>query len=98
MSMIRGTDIPLTLVNLPEGCEIKRLDFSQNDVIVITKTTDDFTIESDTATCKLTQEETLKFDEKRIVEIQLSYYLNGLAKRTHIKTIPAERILYDGVI
>ena len=96
--IMRGTDIPITLTNLPEGIDIKRLDFVQNGVIVITKVHDDFTIDGTTGTCELTQEETLKLNEKRKVEIQLSYLLGGRAQRTYITTISASRILYEGVI
>ena len=96
--IMRGTDIPITLTNLPEGIDIKRLDFAQNGVIVITKAHGDFTIDGTTGTCELTQEETLKLDAKRNVEIQLSYLLGGRAQRTYITTIPASRILYEGVI
>ena len=99
-TMMKGTDIPITLTNLPEGCDIKRLDFAQNNGIVITKYGEDFTIDTEarTATATLSQEETLKFDYNRIVDIQLSYHLNGLAQRSSIKTVNAGRILYDGVI
>ena len=97
-SLMRGTDIPLTLINLPEGIDIKRLDIAQKGRIVITKYHDDFTIEDNTGVCYLTQEDTLKLDDKRTVEIQLAYYLNGKAKRTYITTVSASKILYDGVI
>lgn len=97
-SIMRGTDIPLTFKNLPEGIDIKRLDIAQNDVILITKWHDDFVIEDGTGVCELTQEDTLKIDEKRTVDIQLSYHLNGKAKRTYITTVSASKILYDGEI
>ena len=97
--LMRGTDIPLTFRNLPEGIVIKRLDISQNDKIVITKTGEDFTIEGDVGVVELTQEDTLKLDETRLCEIQLSYYnANGKAKRTYISAVSASKILYDGVI
>ena len=96
--LMRGTDIPITLSNLPEGIEIKRLDFSQNDEIVITKLGSDFTIEGNTATGELTQEETLKLDQNKIVELQLAYKVNGKARRTYIKKCPASKILYEGEI
>lgn len=96
--LMRGTDIPITLTNLPDGIEIKRLDFSQNDKIVITKLGTDFTIEDNTAIGELTQEETLKLDDKRLVEIQLAYKVNGKARRTYIKGVSASKILYEGEI
>ena len=97
-TMIRGTDIPFGLKNLPEGAEIKRLDFAQNGEIVITKTGEDFTIDGTTAYSRLTQAETLKLNDKRMIEIQLSFIFNGLAKRTHIASVAPEKILYEGVI
>lgn len=96
--IMKGTDIPITLINLPVGIDIKRLDFAQNGVIVITKTHDDFTIDGTTGVCQLTQAETLKLNDKRIVEIQLAYLLGGKAQRTYIKSIPASRILYQGEV
>ena len=96
--IMRGTDIPITLTNLPEDFELKRLDFSQNGEVVITKFADDFTFDGNSAYATLTQEETLKISEKRNVEIQLSYYASGLANRTPIQNVPASRILYNGVI
>ena len=98
MSIMRGTDIPLTFINLPVGIEIKRLDLAQNKGIVITKYADDFTIEGTTGYVELTQTETLKIDDKTAVKIQLSYYLGGKAKRTYVKTVPASEILYNGEI
>lgn len=98
MAIMRGTDIPLTFTNLPEGIEIKRLDLAQSKGIVITKYAEDFTIEGNTGYVELTQAETLKIDDKSTVKIQLSYYLGGKAKRTYIKTVPASEILYDGEI
>ena len=104
--MRRGTDIPVTLKRLPQGIDIKRLDFAQNGNIVITKFHDDITIEETpseqgvivTGYTLITQKEALKLEEKRVVEIQLSYYLGNLACRTEIATIPAKRILYNGEI
>ena len=97
--LMRGTDIPLTFRNLPEGITIKRLDISQNDNIVITKTGEDFTIEDNVGVVELTQADTLKLDEARLCEIQLSYRnADGKAKRTYITAVPASKILYNGEI
>ena len=99
MTMImQGTDIPSALKNLPEGTIIKRLDFAQHGENKVTKTGEDFTIEGSTAYSSLTQEDTLKFDSKYAIEIQLSAYINGMAKRTTIKTVSPGKILYKGVI
>ncbi len=97
-SIMRGTDIPFDLKNIPEGTIIKRLDFAQNGAIKVTKTGEDFTIVDDTAYATLTQEDTLKFDNKFVIEVQLSVTMNGVAKRTVIKTVSPGKILYEGVI
>ena len=96
--IMRGSDIPFILKNLPEGATIKRLDFAQNENIVVTKTGDDFVKDGENYNALITQEEALKFNEKRIIEIQLSYVLNGHAKRTRIATATPDKILYEGVI
>lgn len=97
-SIMRGTDIPFFLRNLPEGAEIKRLDFAQNGMVVITKTTEDFDFDGTTASAWLTQAETLRLKEKYMIDIQLSLHINGKAKRTLIKRISLDKILYEGVI
>lgn len=97
-SIMRGTDIPFFLRNLPEGAEIKRLDFAQNGMVVITKTTEDFDFDGTTASAWLTQVETLRLKEKYMIDIQLSLHINGKAKRTLIKRISLDKILYEGVV
>ena len=98
-SIMRGAEIPFDIKNLPEGSEIKRLDFAQNGVIKITKTGEDFIYDEEgTAFSSLTQEETLNLDDKHKIEIQLSAYINGIPKRTLIKSVSPDRILYEGVI
>lgn len=96
--IMKGTDIPITLINLPVGIDIKRLDFAQNGEIVITKTHNDFTIDGTTGVCEITQSEALKLDARCPVEIQLAYYIDGKARRTYITTIPVRRILYEGEV
>ena len=95
---VKGEDVPVILTNLPEGSEIKRLDFEQKKVIIVTKTGSDIIIDGNTGYTELTQEDTLKFDEKRTVEVQLSFVLGGKAKRTLIKSFYVARAEYKGVI
>lgn len=97
-SITRGTDIPITITEIPANTVIERLDFAQNGKIVITKMGSDFTIDSYGAHAELTQAETLNLDANRIVEIQVSCKINGKARRTLIAKMPANRILYEGVI
>lgn len=97
-SVIRGTDIPFDLKNLPVGAEIKRLDFAQNDKIVLTKTADDFAQTGEVYNAIITQEEALRFDSKKLVEVQLSFAFNGHIHKTHVKSFRADKTLYEGVI
>lgn len=99
-SIMRGTDIPFDLKNFPEGASIVRLDFAQDKNIVVTKFADDFTYDAETETYNavITQAEALKFSDKKMIEVQLSFYINGHAKRTHIATATPDKILYEGVI
>lgn len=97
-NIMKGSDVSITLKNIPDGMVIKRLDFSQNDNIVITKTTEDFVYDGETYVSELTQEDTLKLDEKYMVEIQLSYKIGDKADRTPIVKCPASKILYQGVV
>lgn len=97
-SVIRGTDIPFDLKNFPVGAEIKRLDFAQNDKIVLTKYAEDFTFDGEVYNATITQEEALKFDSKKLVEVQLSFALNGHIHKTHVKSFRADKTLYEGVI
>ena len=96
--IMRGTDIPFILKNLPEGATIKRLDFAQNDEIIVTKFADDFVKDGDNYNALITQEEALRFNDKRVIAIQFCYALNGHAKRTRIATATPDKILYEGVI
>lgn len=96
--IMRGSDIPFVLKNLPVGATIKRLDFAQNKEIVVTKTAEDFIQIGDEYNAIITQEDTLKFNDKRVIEIQLSYEQSGHAKRTLIATATPDKILYEGVI
>lgn len=81
-SIMKGADIPVFITDMPEGLIIKRLDFSQKDHIVITKETDDFTVSGNEAQTVLEQKETIKFDKKHYIDIQLAYELNGLIDGT----------------
>lgn len=97
-TMRKGTDIPFDIKNFPEGARIDRIDFAQNDNLVITKLADDFTYYEGVAYSTLTQEETLKIEPDRMIDIQLSFHINGHAKRTNIVRAKPGNILYKGVI
>ena len=97
-TMMRGTDIPFDIKNFPEGASIARLDFAQQGEVVITKTADDFTYQDGTAYSTISQVEMLKIDPKHLIDIQLSLYINGHAKRTSVVSAKPGRILYEGVV
>ena len=97
-TMMRGTDIPFDIKNFPEGAIISRLDFAQQGSIVITKTNEDFTYYGGKAYSSISQEEMLKLDPKRLIDIQLSFHLNGHAKRTSVVSAKPGKILYEGVV
>ena len=95
MAVIRkGEDTPITLTNLSEAIVIKRVDFSQDGKIVVTKTGEDFIIVGTTGYAELTQEETLKFDKNVLVDIQLAFTINGKARRTNIVNAYAVKAIY----
>ena len=96
--IMRGSDIPFVLKNLPVGATIKRLDFAQNDEIIVTKFADDFVQDGDNYIALITQAEALRFNDKRVIEIQFCYMLNGHAKRTRIAKATPDKILYEGEI
>lgn len=97
-SIRKGTDTTLTITDFIEGTSFQRLDISQNGNIVITKTENDFRVVNDMAFVEITQEETLRIDTKRVVELQLSYLLGGKAKRTPVIRVSAEKVLYKEAI
>lgn len=72
---------------------------AQKKVLLIEKKLDECEISGDVITADLTQEDTLKLDEMYPVEIQLRVRtLAGEALATEPVTVPAGRILRDGVI
>lgn len=71
--MIRGST-PTHIFTLPFGMEnIKTVEitYAQNEEVKLKKTNIDCTLEENTVSVKLTQEDTFKFDEKPLVEIQI---------------------------
>lgn len=102
--MIRGTT-PTLLFTLPfevDKIQICYIAFAQNNKIILEKTSNDNDIEfenTDTLKVKLTQDETLLFEEDVIVEIQLRIKTvsNDVLASNIIKE-KVEKILKDGVI
>ncbi len=73
------------------------LTLKQGDV-VIEKSLADATVGEDTLTWKLTQAETLQFNDKDIIESQIRYKANGEAYVSKIGRMDTYRILKDGEI
>ena len=98
--IMRGADIPFMIKNFPVGATIVRLDFAQQNKIIVTKTTDDFTYDAETGkyNALITQAEALRFDDKHKIDIQLSYHNNGHATRTRISSASPDKIIYEGEI
>ena len=73
MSMIQGTT-PTNRFNLPfDVSEVAalRIAYSQKGAVIFTKTEADCTLEGNTVTLRLTQEETFKFEGEEVVQIRL---------------------------
>ena len=76
--MMCGTT-PTHIFTLPFSVDVIkkiRIVYSQDNQIVFTKETDDCTLEDNIVTVKLTQKETLSFDYKKAVEIQVRILTN----------------------
>ena len=76
------------------------IDYEQNGQIVLEKTNDDMTFDSDpyTITIELSQEDTLKFKPGTVC-VQIRYvFANGDADASNIIKTTFERIIKDGVI
>ena len=73
-----------------EAIEKVIISYEQNDTVVLEKHTEDITISDYLLAVKLTQEETLKFEEDKLVAIQIK------VKTTDGEVIPSEKI-YDHI-
>lgn len=73
--------------------------FSQCDRVIVEKTLEDCTVETDKITVYFSQEDTLKFEEKLPVEIQIRARLSsGAAPVSCIIRTYATELLKEGVI
>lgn len=77
--MIRGTT-PTHIFKLPfetAMCNKVKIVYAQNDVVIFKKAAEDCDMDGDTISLELTQEETLMFDCKKPVQIQLEILTGG---------------------
>lgn len=73
--------------------------YSQAGEVVIEKTGEDLVITDKTVSTRLTQEDTLKFDDSMLVEMQIRYVKpDGVADGSNVITASVGKILKDGVI
>lgn len=99
--MIRGTT-PTHNFKIPfDTSELKsiRVIYAQDDEVITKKKTEDCTLEANTITTTLTQDETFKFDCSKRVQIQLRVLTNsGAALVSPIKIVPVEKCLDNEVL
>lgn len=99
--MIRGTT-PTHIFAIPFETNIiscVRIIYAQNDEVLFEKQTTDCTLTERTISTTLTQEETLLFDSKYLVQIQLRILLNdGSALASKVNYISLEKCLSNEVI
>lgn len=99
--MIRGTT-PTHIFTIPFATNIiscVRIIYAQNDEVLFEKQTADCTLGEQTISTTLTQEETLLFDCKYLVQIQLRILLNdGSALASKVNYISLEKCLSNEVI
>lgn len=73
--------------------------YAQNDVEVLSKETKDCTLEGETIAVKLTQEETLGFNHRANVQIQVRLLtMGGDALASDIKIVSVEQCLNSEVL
>lgn len=99
--MIRGTtpihtfEIPFDTYNIDKVNVIYAQDYKQ----VLKKTTDECELKGNQISLTLTQDDTLKFDSKRNVQIQVRVLTkDGKSLASYIETVVALRCLSDEVI
>lgn len=101
MAIPRGTtpthyfDVEIDLTNT----EVLYLTYTQGSKIIVEKEKPDLTVTAEEVSVTLTQEETLAFSDKQIVEMQFrGRYPDGTAVESDIIEAEVGRILKDGVI
>ncbi len=94
--MIRGTT-PTHTFNVSidtSRFKILRIYYAQKKVVVVTKTEKDCVMDGKQIRVTLSQKDTLKFDERRDVEVQMRVVLdNGTAIATNVGTMEIGRVL-----
>ena len=98
--MIRGTTPTHTFRHniAAETIYKVRVIYAQDNVVILTKENEACTIEGDTIKVRLTQEETLKFNHKKFVQIQIRVLtLGGDALASKISIVEVDKLLESEV-
>lgn len=99
--MIRGTT-PTHYFNISlDTSEIKSLKiiYAQDDEVITKKNADDCELTGNTIKTTLTQDETLKFDCKKRVQIQIRIITkSGASLASYIKAVPVHKCLDNEVL
>lgn len=99
--MIRGTT-PTHIFELPFDTDLidkVKVVYAQDDRVVFTKEQAECTLEANVVSVKLTQEETLKLDCRKYVQIQLRVLTKeGEALASEIKTVDVKKCLESKVL
>ena len=99
--MIKGTT-PTHTFTLPFGTDMIKsvqIIYAQNDVPVLTKGSGDCTMEGNTISVRLNQEDTFLFAEGSCVEIQVRVLtLGGDSLASNIMRVRCEECLFEGVL
>ena len=100
--MLRGTTPTVTLilpveVNL-EGASVCYMSFGQGEEEVFSVPIGRITLDDNTATALLTQEETLSLKEGFKTQVQLRWVKEGIAYGTKILKVNTDAIIKEGVI
>lgn len=98
--IFRGTT-PTFSFKLPiEAATITKLavTFKQPGGVTVEKTLDDVTLDGQTVTATLTEEETLSFRAAGTMEIQLRVGVGAARMASQVWTVPVERVLKEGAL
>ena len=98
--MIRGTT-PTHIFQMPFSAETLKftITYAQNDREIVKKTEEDCDVKGNAIMITLSQEDTLLFDEKKAVQVQLKTLdFEGNVKASNVMITTAGKILDEEVI
>lgn len=99
--MIRGTT-PTHIFKIPfDTGQLKeiRISYAQDDKVIVEKNTSDCILKGDEITVTLSQEDTLKFSHRKVVEVQLKVLtIDGGVLANNVIRVSAEEVLNEEVL